>query len=131
MWKKIKPYVISIAIALAVGGLSALITGDNMNVYDTLNTPPLSPPSFIFGIVWPILYVLMGWSLVFMFNHVVAKVPLKGLVLLVGGGIFYTIGIIFFSIDTRIKYMHYIWHLFVLLGTITQYFFILFYVIPV
>jgi len=62
MWKKIKPYVISIAIALAVGGLSALITGDNMNVYDTLNTPPLSPPSFIFGIVWPILYVLMGIS---------------------------------------------------------------------
>ncbi len=78
-----------------------------------------------------ILYVLMGWSLVFMFNHVVARVPFKGLVLLVGGGIFYTIGIIFFSIDTRIKYMHYIWHLFVLLGTITQYFFILFYVIPV
>ncbi len=78
-----------------------------------------------------VLYVLMGWSLVFMFNHVIAKVPPKGLALLIGGGLFYTIGIIFFAIDTRIKYMHYIWHIFVLLGTITQYFFILFYVIPV
>ncbi|MBR5504836.1 MAG: hemolysin III family protein [Clostridia bacterium] len=76
-----------------------------------------------------ILYVLMGWSLVFMFNHVIEKVPAKGLVLLVGGGLFYTLGIIFFSKD-KVKYMHYIWHLFVLLGTITQYFFILFYVIP-
>jgi len=77
-----------------------------------------------------ILYVLMGWSLVFMFNHVIEKVPPRGLVLLVGGGLFYTLGIIFFSKD-KVKYMHYIWHLFVLLGTITQYFFILFYVIPV
>ena len=62
MWKKLKPYVISVAIALLVGGLSALITGDNMNVYNKLNTPPLAPPSYIFGIVWPILYVLMGIS---------------------------------------------------------------------
>lgn len=62
MWKKIKPYVISVAIALAVGGLSALITGDNMNVYKTLNTPPLAPPSVAFSIVWPVLYVLMGIS---------------------------------------------------------------------
>ena len=77
-----------------------------------------------------ILYVLMGWSLVFMFNHVIEKVPFEGLVLLVGGGLFYTLGIIFFTKD-HIKYMHYIWHLFVLLGSITQYFFILFYVIPI
>lgn len=77
-----------------------------------------------------VLYVIMGWSLVFMFRHVIEKVPLRGLVLLVGGGLFYTLGIIFFNRD-RIKYMHYIWHIFVLLGSITQYFFILFYVIPI
>ncbi|MBR5508417.1 MAG: hemolysin III family protein [Clostridia bacterium] len=76
-----------------------------------------------------ILYVLMGWSLVFMFKHVLEKVPLQGILLLVGGGVFYTLGIIFFAKD-KVRYMHYIWHIFVLLGTITQYFFILFYVIP-
>ncbi len=76
-----------------------------------------------------ILYVLMGWSVVFMFKDVVSKVPVFGLALLVGGGIFYTLGIIFFNKDD-VRYMHYIWHIFVLLGSITQYFFILFYVIP-
>jgi len=62
MWKKIKPYVISVAIALIVGGLSALLTSGNMNIYDTINTPPFAPPGYLFGIVWPILYVLMGIS---------------------------------------------------------------------
>lgn len=62
MWKKIKPYVISIAIALAVGGLSALLTAGNMNIYDRIITPPLSPPPILFPIVWTILYTLMGVS---------------------------------------------------------------------
>ena len=70
-----------------------------------------------------------GWSVVFMFKDVVSKVPVFGLALLVGGGVFYTLGIIFFNKDD-VRYMHYIWHIFVLLGSITQYFFILFYVIP-
>ena len=77
-----------------------------------------------------ILYVIMGWSAVFVFGEVLAKVPLKGIILLVGGGISYTLGIIFFNKD-KIEYMHYVWHLFVLMGTILQYFFILFYVIPI
>ena len=62
MWRKIKPYVISIAIALAVGGLSALLTMNNMDIYQEIKTPPLSPPSILFPIVWTILYVLMGIS---------------------------------------------------------------------
>ena len=77
-----------------------------------------------------ILYVIMGWSAVFVFGEVLAKVPLKGIILLVGGGVSYTLGIIFFNKD-KIQYMHYVWHLFVLMGTILQYFFILFYVIPI
>lgn len=62
MWKKIKPYVISIGIALTVGGLSALLTMGNMNTYEELNSPPLSPPGILFPIVWSFLYVLMGIS---------------------------------------------------------------------
>ena len=76
-----------------------------------------------------ILYIVMGWSAVFVFGEVIPKVPKSGIALLIGGGLSYTLGIIFFSLD-RIKYMHYVWHLFVLGGTVLQYFFILFYVIP-
>jgi tryptophan-rich sensory protein len=60
MWQKIKPYLISVAIALAVGGLSAFLTRNSMNIYEELQTPPLSPPSILFPIVWTLLYILMG-----------------------------------------------------------------------
>ena len=41
MWKKIKPYIISVAIALGVGALAALLTREGMNIYEEINTPPL------------------------------------------------------------------------------------------
>lgn len=62
MKRNIKPYIISVIIALLVGALSAFITRGNMDIYSTLETPPLTPPSFLFPIVWTILYVLMGIS---------------------------------------------------------------------
>ena len=55
-WKQL---LICLAIPLAVGGLSALISGGMTN-YKTLNQPPLSPPGWIFPVVWSILYLLMG-----------------------------------------------------------------------
>ena len=62
MLKKIKPYAISILISVGVGVLSALITRGNMDLYDEIRTPPLSPPSILFPIVWTILYIMMGVS---------------------------------------------------------------------
>ena len=62
MFSKLKPYVISILIALAVGGASALLTMGNMEIYSEIRTPPLSPPSILFPIVWTALYILMGIS---------------------------------------------------------------------
>ena len=62
MWKKIKPYVISISIALAVGGLAAYLTMDSMEIYGSINQPALAPPGWLFPVVWTILYVLMGIS---------------------------------------------------------------------
>ncbi len=62
MFSKIKPYVISAAIALAVGGLSALLTAGNMDLYSQITPPPLAPPSILFPIVWTVLYTLMGIS---------------------------------------------------------------------
>ena len=44
MQGKTKPYVYSIALTLAVGGLSALLTAGNMNIYEKVKMPPLSPP---------------------------------------------------------------------------------------
>lgn len=62
MWNKIRPYVISVAIALGVGGLSTLLTSGNMDIYSRIEQPPLAPPPILFPIVWTILYVLMGIS---------------------------------------------------------------------
>lgn len=66
--KKAKPYIFSILLALTVGGLSALATAGNMNVYDKINTPPLSPPGWLFPVVWTILYILMGVSAAIVFT---------------------------------------------------------------
>ena len=66
MWEKIKPYiktyVVAIAIPLTVGILSAFFTKDNMDIYEEIIVPDLAPPSWLFPIVWTILYILMGIS---------------------------------------------------------------------
>lgn len=58
-WKKFIP---SILIPLAVGGLSALVTRESMEVYKSIQRPPLAPPGWLFPIVWSILFILMGVS---------------------------------------------------------------------
>ena len=65
--KKAKPYVFSILLALTVGGLSALATANNMNIYDKITMPPLSPPGWLFPVVWTILFILMGISAAIVF----------------------------------------------------------------
>lgn len=59
-WKKL---LLCLAVPVAAGGLSALITGKDMNIYQTVSRPPLSPPGWIFPVMWTILYILMGVSL--------------------------------------------------------------------
>lgn len=49
-----------IAVPLFVGGVAALITGGGMEMFNMLNKPPLSPPGWLFPVVWTILYTLMG-----------------------------------------------------------------------
>lgn len=62
MWAKYKPYFISIALALAAGSLSAFLTRNNIDIYNDINKPALSPPAVLFPFVWTILYILMGIS---------------------------------------------------------------------
>jgi len=57
---KIRPFIACIAIPLIVGGLSAFITRRSMEIFETLEKPPLSPPGWLFPIVWTILFTLMG-----------------------------------------------------------------------
>ena len=56
-WKKL---IICIIIPLAVGGASAFLTKDGIQVFEWINKPPLSPPAWLFPVAWTILYVLMG-----------------------------------------------------------------------
>lgn len=72
-----KSYITSILIALAVGGLSALATMNNMDIYSQLKTPPLAPPAILFPIVWTILYILMGISAEMIYNSSTASAPQK------------------------------------------------------
>lgn len=61
--KKWKVYAVFVAICEAVGILSALISRQGMQVYETqMQKPPLSPPGWVFAVVWPILYGLMGFG---------------------------------------------------------------------
>lgn len=70
------------------------------------------------------LYVIVGWSAVAIMRPLLETINMKELILLVSGGIAYTLGIIFYKNNT-VKYMHFIWHIFVLAGSVLQYFFIL------
>jgi len=76
-----------------------------------------------------VIYVVMGWV------ALVALVPLlqalgpAGFTWVVAGGLFYTIGIVFYALDTRLTHAHGVWHLFVIAGSATHYVAILHYVL--
>ncbi len=57
-WKSL---LIALAIPLAVGGLATLLSGGT-ELYKTVNQPPLSPPPWVFPVVWTVLYLLMGYG---------------------------------------------------------------------
>lgn len=70
-----------------------------------------------------ILYLVMGWLIVFNIDEVVENTTSLGLNLMMLGGAFYTLGIIFYAIK-KIPYNHFVWHLFVLGGSISHFLFI-------
>ncbi|PHN93223.1 hemolysin III family protein [Maribacter sp. 6B07] len=76
-----------------------------------------------FEIISLLLYLAMGWLIVFDFQNLIDNTSENGINLLMLGGAFYTIGIIFYAVR-RIPYNHFIWHLFVLCGAISHWFFI-------
>ena len=104
----------------------------------------------IFGIIWAIAilgitlnaidikkykvfsmicYLGMGWCIIFTANLLPKLLGIPGLILLVAGGVAYTIGAVLYGLGRKKRYMHSIFHLFILLGSILQFFCILLYVV--
>lgn len=113
---------------LVVGGRTGwmlFLTNTTLAVIGiTLNTIDLKR----FDKVSLALYALMGWLVVVAMGAIIATLPTLGLVLLTAGGVAYTAGIVFYKSQGR--YMHFVWHLFVLAGSILQYFCIALYCLP-
>ncbi len=63
------------------------------------------------------LYLAMGWLVIIAIQPMINAVPIPGLLWLLAGGLAYTFGVVFFLIDNRLRYAHFIWHLFVVTGT--------------
>jgi len=71
----------------------------------------------------------MGWMVVFFIKSIAPLVSSSGMALLIAGGAFYTVGIVFYAIR-MFKYHHMIWHICVLAGTACHFFLIYFYILP-
>ena len=71
MKMKTKLLISSVVISVAVGALAGLLTTNSMEVFQNLTKPPLTPPAWVFPVVWIILYILMGVSayLISISNH--------------------------------------------------------------
>lgn len=91
-------------------------------VFNSINLEKYDKASFV-------LYLIMGWMIIFSFKELLANLPTPGFILLLIGGIIYTVGAVIYAVGDKIKYMHSIWHFFVLGGSIFQFFTILLYVV--
>ena len=76
-----------------------------------------------YEVVSLLLYVVMGWLIVWDLEALLSKIAERGLYLLLLGGAFYTLGIVFYAVR-KIPYNHFIWHLFVLGGALSHWFLI-------
>ena len=83
-----------------------------------------------FSYVSTICYLAMGWLIVIAIKPLLAVLPAPGLIWLVVGGLFYTLGTIFY-VWHKLPYNHGIWHLFVLAGSISHFIAVFFYVLPI
>jgi len=76
-----------------------------------------------------VIYLFMGWLVIIFIRPLVRVLPVSGLVWMIAGGVFYTLGVFFYSLDKRIPYGHGIFHFFVLAGSACHYIAIFFFVL--
>jgi hemolysin III len=96
--------------ALAVGGIV-------LKVFGGVRFPILST----------VLYLIMGWLVMIAIVPLWHRMPHAGFIWLTLGGLSYTLGVLFYALDSRMRYNHFVWHLFVLVGTTFHYFAVLWY----
>jgi hemolysin III len=89
--------------------------GATLKAFDKLNHPWLSTG----------LYLAMGWLVLIAAVPLIERVPRMGVALLVAGGIVYSLGVIFYLLDSRLRYAHAVWHAFVVGGTACHFFAVL------
>jgi len=82
-----------------------------------------------YEIISILIYIIMGWMITFKWNYLTNAISDSAFNLLLAGGIIYTIGIFFYLFDSKIKYFHFVWHLFVMTGSILHYIVIFKYVV--
>jgi len=75
-----------------------------------------------------VIYLLMGWLAVIGIKPLIAALTWDGFLWLAAGGLFYTVGIVFYATDHKLRHGHGVWHLFVLAGSICHYLAVLYYV---
>jgi hemolysin III len=91
------------------------VIGVTLKAFDRISHP-----------VWSTgLYIVMGWLVVIAAKPLLASIATPGLILLAAGGLAYTLGVAFFALDSRVRYGHFVWHLFVVAGTTCHYFAVL------
>jgi len=91
------------------------VVGVTLKAFDRISHP-----------VWSTgLYIVMGWLVVIAAKPLLANIAAPGLILLAAGGLAYTLGIAFFTLDSRVRYAHFVWHLFVIAGTTCHFFAVL------
>lgn len=96
-----------------VWGMAVL--GITLKAFDRLSHPWLSTG----------LYLAMGWIVLIAAVPLVERVPTAGVALLVAGGLAYTVGVVFFLLDNKLRYAHAVWHAFVAAGTGLHFFAVL------
>ena len=82
-----------------------------------------------YGVFSMVCYIGMGWCIVFAWQPTAQALGTGGLLLMLFGGIAYTVGAVLYGLGKKRRYMHAMFHLFVVLGSILQFFSIFFYVI--
>lgn len=68
-----------------------------------------------------VIYAVMGWIVLVAVNPLIAALGMAGFIWLALGGVFYTVGIIFFAFDTKVRHFHGVWHLFVIAGSLLHF----------
>ena len=90
----------------ALAFLGFYLMSDGKNPHPILNT---------------LLYLAMGWLILFALEPLISNVPREGIAWILAGGLFYTAGVVFYVTSSRLRFGHLVWHLFVMAGTACHY----------